>query len=65
MHKQELSEGQGTESERELIPAALALGNTEESAKYSPRKRELGWVQLNVYIAEGLGSSLPVDVRTH
>lgn len=41
MHEQELSEGQGTEPECELIPAAPALGNTEESAKRSPRKREL------------------------
>lgn len=65
MHEQELSQGQGTKSEHELIPAAPALGNTEESAKYSPRKRELGWVQLHVYIAEGLGSSFPIDVRTH
>lgn len=65
MHEQELSRGQGTKSEHELILAAPALGNTRESAKYSPRKRELGWVQLNVYIAEGLGSSFPTDVQSH
>lgn len=46
-------------------PGSSSLGKHRGISQHSPCKRELGWVQLHVYIAQGLGSSFPVDVQTH